>query len=91
MNFGTSSASEVFQSTIQQVLSGIKGCKNISDDINIYGRTADEHDTALRQVFEVASKEIYDSNLRSANLIKLSLNFLVMSFQKVGFPLVLQK
>ena len=56
LNFGTSNASEVFQSTIQQVLSGIKGCKNISDDIIIYGKTVDEHDTALRQVFEVAKQ-----------------------------------
>ena len=35
LNFRTSSASEVFQSTIQQVLSGIKGCKNISDELQM--------------------------------------------------------
>ena len=42
ISFDTSSAGEVFQNTIQQVLSGIKGCRNISDDIIIYGPTVDE-------------------------------------------------
>jgi hypothetical protein len=36
-HFDSSSASEVFQNAIQQVLSGFKGCRNISDDRTIYG------------------------------------------------------
>ena len=31
INFGTSSAAEVFQDAIQQVLSGIEGARNVSD------------------------------------------------------------
>ena len=33
LNFGTNSASEIFQHTIQGVFNGIPGCRNISDDI----------------------------------------------------------
>ena len=56
LNFGTSSASEIFQNTMQNVLSGILGCRNISDDIIIFGGTKEEHDTTLRKVFEVAKQ-----------------------------------
>lgn len=37
LNFGISSAVEVFQNVICQVLHGILGFKNLSDDIIIYG------------------------------------------------------
>ena len=41
-NFGTSSAAEVFQEAIQQILSGIEGVRNVSDDIIIFGRDPEE-------------------------------------------------
>ena len=37
LNFGTSSAAEVLQDAIQQILSGIEGIRNVSDDIIIFG------------------------------------------------------
>lgn len=37
--FGISSAAEAFQYTIQQVLQGIPGVQNFSDDILVYGTT----------------------------------------------------
>jgi hypothetical protein len=45
LNFGTSSAAEVFQNAIQQVLSGIEGARNVSDDIIIFGTDQAAHDT----------------------------------------------
>ena len=50
LNFGTTSSSEIFQNAIQQVIQGIKGCRNISDDIIIFGATQEEHDRALEVV-----------------------------------------
>lgn len=41
LNFGISSAAEVFQNTIQQVLHGIPNVRNMSDDIIVYGKTRD--------------------------------------------------
>ena len=84
LNFGTSSASEVFQNTMQQVLSGIKGCKNISDDIIIYGRTADEHDTALRQVFEVAKQRNLRFKYEKWQFDQIELEFFGYVFSKSG-------
>ena len=51
----TSSSSEIFQNTMQK-LSRIPGCRNISDDIVIFGGTKEEHDTMLRKVFEVTKQ-----------------------------------
>ena len=39
LNFGTKSASEIFQKTKQDQLQGIPGTLNISDDVIIYGET----------------------------------------------------
>lgn len=44
LNFGISSAAEVFQNTIHQTLQGIAGVKNLSDDIIVYGATQADHD-----------------------------------------------
>lgn len=52
LNFGISSAAEVFQNTIQQVLHGIPNVRNISDDIIVYGKTRDEHIVSLQAVFK---------------------------------------
>ena len=51
LNFGVSSASEIFQHAIGRALSGIDGVKNMSDDIIVYGKTKAEHDRNLRKVF----------------------------------------
>jgi hypothetical protein len=44
LNFGTSSAAEVFQDAIQQVPSGIEGARNVSDDIIFFGTDQAAHD-----------------------------------------------
>ena len=43
--FEISSAPELYQHTIQQVLAGCEGAYNIHDDIIIHGRTVEEHDS----------------------------------------------
>lgn len=42
--FGVSSAPDIYQHVIQQVLQGCRGIRNISDDIIVFGKTRDEHD-----------------------------------------------
>ena len=56
LNFGTNSASEIFQHTIQNVFNGSSGCKNISDDIIVFGATQKEHDQALENVLQTAKE-----------------------------------
>ena len=48
--FGINAASEIFQNEIAKLLVGLPGCKNISDDIIVYGRDEKEHDENLRRV-----------------------------------------
>ena len=49
---GISSAPEVYQHVIHQVLSDCEGGENISDDIIVYGKTTEEHDERLKRVLE---------------------------------------
>ena len=50
--FGVSSAPEIYQHVIQQVLQGCRGVRNISDDIIVFGKTRDEHDQNLETVLQ---------------------------------------
>ena len=50
--FGINAASEIFQNTIEELLTGLPGCKNISDDIVVFGKDQATHDANLRQVLE---------------------------------------
>jgi hypothetical protein len=58
--FGVNATSEVIQSTIAEILSDLKGCLNISDDIIVHGKTMAEHDTNLKAVL----KRLQDYNVR---------------------------
>jgi hypothetical protein len=50
LNFGTNSASEIFQKVIHDQIKHIPRALNISDDVIIYGKSQNEHDAALRAV-----------------------------------------
>ncbi|KAL9967440.1 hypothetical protein ACROYT_G025662 [Oculina patagonica] len=52
LNFGISSAAEIFQNVIGETLEGIDGAKNISDDILVFSKSHKEHDQNLRGVFQ---------------------------------------
>ena len=50
--FGITSAPELYQHIIQQILQGFDGAYNISDDIIVHGRSVEEHDARLNKVME---------------------------------------
>ncbi|XP_028413864.1 uncharacterized protein K02A2.6-like [Dendronephthya gigantea] len=52
LNFGISSAAEIFQNVIRETLRGIQGAINLSDDILVYGKTQEDHDRALRETLQ---------------------------------------
>ena len=58
--FGINAASEIFQNAIAELLAGLPGCKNISDDIIVYGKDQREHDLNLQAVLQRLS----DYNVR---------------------------
>ena len=50
--FGISSGPEIYQNTIQQLLSSCEGAVNIADDILVHGATVEEHDERLDKVLK---------------------------------------
>ena len=52
LNFGISSANEMYQYVIEQVLQGCEGARDISDDIIVHGKTKEEHDQRVCKVLE---------------------------------------
>ena len=51
--FGINAAAEIFQNVIEAILAGLPGCKNISDDIIVFGRDQKEHDANLRSTRKI--------------------------------------
>ena len=52
LNFGVSSAAEIFQNIICETLAGTPGAINLSDDILVFGKSQEEHDQALEATFK---------------------------------------
>ena len=48
LNYGTNSAAEIFQNIFQRNLTGIRGVKNIANDIINHGKSRPDHDRALK-------------------------------------------
>ena len=84
LNFGTSSASEIFQSTIQSVFNGISGCRNISDDLIIFGKTQSEHDQTLRTVLQVAKERNLRFGFDKCEFDQRQLEFFGYVFSREG-------
>lgn len=52
LNFGVSSASEIFQHAIQATLHDLPGVLNISDDLLVFGTNKAEHNARLEAVLQ---------------------------------------
>ena len=52
LNFGISSAPEIFQNVIRGTLEGTDGAKNIRDDTPVFGKLQEEDDQHRRAVWQ---------------------------------------
>lgn len=59
--FGISSASEVFQRSVAQMIEGLDGVVNIIDDLLVWGDSQEQHDQRLVKLLERARQ--YDLKL----------------------------
>jgi hypothetical protein len=84
LNFGTNSASEIFQNALDNVLNGIEGCRNISDDIIIFGKTEKDHDASLQKVLEVLKANNLKLGLAKCQFDKEQLEFFGYIFSADG-------
>ena len=74
----------MFQDTIRNVIKGIKGTKNISDDIIVYGETQADHDKALQLVFDRLVTHGLTLNKQKYEYNKTSITFFGVVFSGKG-------
>jgi hypothetical protein len=84
LNFGLSSASEIFQNIVSSLLRDISGAQNFSDDIIIYGHTQEQHDEALRKVLRRLQESDLTINVKKCQFNCESLKFYGYEFSKEG-------
>ena len=81
-----SSASEIFQEHIRNVISHIKSIKNISDDIIVYGKGeyAQMHDNALTETLKTLHENGLTMRLDECETNMPSIEYYGMIFSKDG-------
>ena len=84
LNFGTSSASEVFQHAIAEELRDIPNALNISDDVIVFGKNQAEHDEALKNVFQRFAARGLTLNKEKCEFNKEQLTFFGFVFSANG-------
>ena len=82
LNYGTNAAAEIFQYTLQTALQGLKGIKNIADDIIVFGSTRAEHDSNLDKCLQRLTMKGLRLNRSKCNFLGTTLSFLDRSFRK---------
>ena len=84
LNFGTNSASEIFQNIISEQIRDIPGSLNISDDVIVFGKSQADHDKALKAVFQKFAEVNLTLNKSKCAFNKSSLSFFGFVFSKDG-------
>lgn len=84
LNFGISSASEIFQETVRNQIQDIENVRNISDDILVYGKTQEEHDIALNRTFKRLNDRGLTLNKQKCELNKNRITFFGVVFSDKG-------
>ena len=79
LNFGISSAGEIFRNAICEILSGIKGVVNLSDEILVYPH--EEHGRALKATFKRLRDKGLTLNKKKCIFAKDNLEFFGYIFQ----------
>ena len=84
LNFGTNSASEIFQKLINEQIRDIPGALNISDDVITFGKIQADHDNALKAVFQKFAEVNLTLNKSKCEFNKRSIAFFGFVFSEKG-------
>ena len=82
--FGINAASEIFQEAIRELLTGLPGCKSISDDIIVFGKGQEEHNKNLRDVLQRLKENNLRLNKDKCEFSKTEIKFYGHIFSAVG-------
>ena len=80
LNYGTNAAAEIFRYTLQRALQGLKGVKNMADDIIIFGSTRAEHDSNLDKCLQRLKAKGLRLNKSKCSFLNNTLSFLRTGF-----------
>jgi transposase InsO family protein len=84
LNFGMTSSAEIFQKIVSDVIKGIPGVRNISDDIYVGGKDTKEHDERLKLVLIRLSEYNLTINLPKCEFRVSSMLFFGHQFSASG-------
>ena len=84
LSFGINSAAEIFQKSIEEVLQGIGGVRNISDDIIVFGKDQSDHDDALQAVLQRMRENSLTANPAKCLFNQSSIDFFGHHFSADG-------
>lgn len=76
MPYGISSAQEIFQRKVSQILEGIEGTLNFVDDILIFAPTEEEHDRILEKVLQKCRESNIKLNKSKCQIKKIRTKYL---------------
>ena len=89
--FGVSSASAIFQSVMDRVLSGVKNVVYYLDDILIITRSVEEHTKALSEVLQRLERHDIKAKVSKCGFFKLGVNGLRYKIDKDGLHRIEEK
>ena len=84
LNFEVTSATEIFQNVIRETLEGILGTINISDDILVYGKSQEEHDSNLNATLQRLKHRNLTINKAKCGFNKRSVEYFGYKFSTEG-------
>ena len=91
LNYGTSSAAEMFQHMLQTSLQGLQEVRNIADDVIISWKDVEEHSQALETCLKRMSDNNITLNLEKCKFLKEHFDFFGFQFLKGGKRAVQRK
>lgn len=89
--FGICSASEIFHKRFKSIFSNIEGVDTYIDDLIVWGRTQEEHDSRLRSVLERAREVNLRFKLSKCEFNKSEVKYLGHVFGKFGIKIDQEK
>lgn len=84
LNFGISSAAEIFQNAVREILSGLQGVINVSDDILIHSATLDDHCRQLRATLKRLAEHGVTLHKEKCQFFKKDIEFFGYVFIQEG-------
>ena len=82
--FSINSAAEVFQKAVADMLQGIPGVKNMSDDIIVFSKAHEEHEATIKKVMERLREFNVTANRDKCEFFKREITFFGHVFSDQG-------